>query len=131
MCQSKTTVSYRCSLYKITARNKPLLITRKLFLKVTQNMFLLFPLPWSALQGVQKDMLSGILLALGSSKGLHHCVLFKVSRETNCLFSATYVWRADLRRTLQSTTSRDCSPRVEGIGGGSKSTLKPIVLGCW
>lgn len=46
-------------------------------------MFLLLPLPWSALQGVQKDMLSGILLALGSSKGLHDCVLFKVSRETN------------------------------------------------
>lgn len=87
-------------------------------------MFLLFPLPWSALQGVQKDMLSGILLALGSSKGLHDCVLFKVSRETNCLFSATYVWRADLRRTLQSTTSRDCSLGVGGNGGGKQEHLE-------
>lgn len=54
-------------------------------------MFLLLPLPWSSLQGMQKTMLSSMLLALGSSKGLHDCVLFKVSREANCILFAMYV----------------------------------------
>lgn len=54
-------------------------------------MFLLFLLPWSSLQGVQKTTLSSMLLALGSSKGLHDCVLFKVSREANCLLLAVYM----------------------------------------
>ena len=54
-------------------------------------MFLLLPLPWSSLQGVQKTTLSSMLLALGSSKGLRDCVLFKGSREANCVLFAVYV----------------------------------------
>lgn len=117
MCQSKTRVSYKCSLYKITARNKPL-STKKLIKKVTQHMFLLFPWPWSAPWAVQTPTLFSLLLALGASKGLHDHMQVKVSREPPL---GVYRWGAELRALL-GLRPPGIVPQGEGKAGAPWSS---------
>lgn len=94
-CQSKTKVSYRCSLYRITARNKPL-STKKINLKSYTARFYCSP-DLGALLGLCRHPHSPIRCwHFGASKGLHDCMQVQVSWEPR----GVYRWELSLQLSL-------------------------------